>query len=138
MLNWKRIGIYAGITLAIYIAGASTVGIIFSRERSDYKARNAELTRQSAEATVQLSQSLLEGKELGKLLEGANISIGRLERRIVDLSESNKRLEQRYTELKDSIGGFIEEITGLGSEFTAFGEQLQEFIRYLFAISERS
>jgi chromosome segregation ATPase len=138
MLNWKRIGLHAGITLALYLAGAGTVGIILGRENSNLQARNSELTRQGAEVTDKLLQSRAESKELGKLLEGANLSIGRLEGRVTDLTESYNRLEQRYLGLKNSIGGFIEEIAGLGSEFDSFGIELQGLIQYILTISERS
>jgi chromosome segregation ATPase len=97
-----------------------------------------QLSQDNARITSELSGALSEGTALREGLADATTRIGSLEGSIRSLSSENRKLIERYDGLKKSIGEFLNEVTEFGKDFGDFGTRLQDAVRFVLEVSERS
>lgn len=130
-INWKKAILHSGITLGVFLAGVLAIGIPLFGYSNNLKAELERTQRENAAFRDELSRVKSESAELTKELSSANQNIGRLEVRVGELSDSNRRATDRYNELKSAIGGIIGQIEEVGDGLSSFGEELQELIRFI-------
>lgn len=137
-LNFRQAGIHLGVSFGLVFLGFLISAGCFWGYSTNLKERSKQLADENARLTSQISEITGKSAELENRLADSLERTRRLESRIRQLEEANRRVEDMYRRLKQSVGAIVASLEGLETEFTEFGNELQEIIRFVFTLSERS
>jgi len=131
MAWWKKALICFGVAVVLFGAGFGTAVVVYRADNNDLRERIEYITQQYQQAKDAELAAKATVERLQRSLSDASVTIERLESSVRELRKRGAELERAITAIAAGIGSS----TGTVDESERV---IQESLRLLLAISERS
>jgi methyl-accepting chemotaxis protein len=138
MSVWKKILIYAGIAVLLFGIGFGAATAIFGSTTADLRERVKDITAKYDAATEAQREAVNTVTKLEQRNRETEDTVSRLAKQVEGLSATNTWLRNRITDLEGSIEIISAGLRDITDSATESGGLIQESLRILLGISERS
>ena len=138
MSVWKKILIYSGAAVLLMGVGFGAASLYFGSTTADLRERVKDITSKYDAASTAQREAIDTVTKLEQRNRETEETVSGLTKRIAEISAINSWLRDRITDLEGSIEIISTGLRELTDSATESGGLLQESLRILLNISERS